>query len=87
LDDLMALKVWHINKWNVDNVYWDPEGETIDGPTTDGHVEVVEKAEYDRLRGALEKIASQGPEAHLGVEWKHWKTIAREALDASTPSS
>jgi hypothetical protein len=73
----MSLKVWTIS-----NKYY---GEFVNGPSTET-VEVVEKAEYDKLRGALEKIASQGPEAHLGVEWKHWKTIAREALDASTPS-
>jgi hypothetical protein len=83
----MALKVWHINKWNVDNVYWDPEGETIDGPTTDGHVEVVEKAEYDRLRGALEAIASHEEISYTSLTnaFRMYRKViqqtAKEALD------
>jgi hypothetical protein len=77
----MSLKVWTI--WNS---YGSHGEDKVQGPDI-WNTEVVEKAEYDKLRGALEAIASQGPEAYLGVEWKHWKTIAREALDASTPSS
>jgi hypothetical protein len=46
----MTLKVWSLNKWASD-----PSCTQAEGPLT-YPVEVVEKAEYDKLRGALEEI-------------------------------
>jgi hypothetical protein len=47
---IMTLKVWSLNKWASD-----PSCTQAEGPLT-YPVEVVEKAEYDKLRGALEEI-------------------------------
>jgi hypothetical protein len=37
------------------------------------------EAERDRYREALERIVAQGTH---GDNWKHWREIVREALDA-----
>lgn len=37
------------------------------------------EAERDRYRLALEQIEAQGPT--YGAGWKHWRLIAREALN------
>lgn len=43
---------------------------------------VVLEAERDRYRIALQEIEAQGAEFVPGRPWRHWREIAREALNA-----
>jgi hypothetical protein len=91
----MTLKVWEIYHHDDNGSV---EGySSVEGPNTDHyHVEVVEKAEYDKLRGALEEINDLIPSSAFDyyghakdLTWvvEDSKEIIRKVLDASTPSS
>lgn len=70
------MKVWTINKSNTDGVYYDPEGEVIEGSNTDGDIEVVEKAEYDKLKALLDAIVDDPSEEG------DWECVKMSNLDA-----
>jgi hypothetical protein len=89
----MSLKVWTIwnNSDNFEVCRVGAKGAIPDLPT-----EVVEKAEYDKLRGALEEINDLIPSSAFDyyghakdLSWvvEDSKEIIRKVLDASTPSS
>jgi len=42
------------------------------------------KAEVERLRDALERIAAQPAAMRPGLAWTHWRQIARDALASDT---
>jgi hypothetical protein len=86
----MSLKVWTIsNDWG-ENFINGPDNDMFNVPPCE-RTEVVEKAEYDKLRVALEVARGWfgiDPDWKGSVpEFERDLAIVEEALDASTPSN
>ena len=72
----MSLKVWEIYHTPIDQWGCRTQLEVeVEGPPTNGPTEVVEKAEYDKLKGALQRAVT--------LLWAdEWTPEDRDEVDA-----